>query len=211
MAYKYLNDDGLKALVKKIKAYIASLLPTLSITYAELKALRDAGKLLAGRKYRITDYVTTTTQTDTRSAGHAFDIIVVADDEHTLNENARAILHNGDTYFAGCKLGAWELKYCLDNDTTRFAWTDATNGKGVVWWMKDEWDNECYYDFKNIQYKRYKVTSTNASTADLVTSCPYLGNAVQNSTGLSESVDTDFKWVYTFTKYTQTGDLIEDA
>ena len=211
MAYKYLNDNGLKAYTKKVKEYISSLLPTKSVTYAELKALRDAGKLLAGRKYRITDYVTTTTQTDTRSAGHAFDIIVVADDEHTLNENARAILHKGDTYFASCKLGAWELKYCLDNDTTRFAWADATNGKGVVWWMKDEWNNECYYDFKNIQYKRYKVTSTNASTADLVTGCPYLGNAVRNSTGLSESVDTDFKWVYTFTKYTQTGDLIEDA
>ena len=99
MAYKYLNDDGLKALVKKIKAYIASLLPTKSVTYAELKALRDAGGLLVGRKYRITDYVTTTTQTDTRSAGHAFDIIVVADDASTLNENARAILHKGDIYF----------------------------------------------------------------------------------------------------------------
>ena len=201
MAYKYLNDDGLKALVKKIKAYIASLLPTLSITYAELKALRDAGKLLAGRKYRITDFVTTTTQVDTRSAGHAFDIIVVADDEHTLNENARAILHNGDTYFAGCKLGAWELKYCLDNDTHRFAWADATNGKGVVWWMKDEWDNECYYDFKNIQYKRYKVISVAQNFADSEYVGKYVG-IYENIENAGLTTNSEFKWVYTFNLYT---------
>ena len=197
MAYKYLNDDGLKALVKKIKAYIASLLPTKSVTYAELKALRDAGGLLVGRKYRITDYVTTTTQTDTRSAGHAFDIIVVADDESTLNENARAILHNGDTYFKDCKLNAWELKYCLDNDTTRFAWADATNGKGVIWWMKDEWDNECYYDFKNIQYKRYKVTSV----AQNLTNCGYVGRYIGiygNTEDAGLTTNSEFKWVYTF-------------
>ena len=205
--------DGTVASTEYVDNAIANInvAQSISITWGDLKAKRDAGSLIPGMQYRITDYQCTTTQSNTKSAGHQFDIIVVADDEHTLNENARAILHKGDTYFAGCKLGDWELKYCLDNDTTRFAWADATNGKGVVWWMKDEWNNECYYDFKNIQYKRYKVTSTNASTADLVTSCPYLGNAVQNSKGLSESVDTDFKWVYTFTKYTQTGDLIEDA
>ena len=66
-----------------------------SVTYAELKALRDNGQLVAGRQYRITDYVTTTTQENTRSAGHPFDIIVTADSESVLNENARAIQHEG--------------------------------------------------------------------------------------------------------------------
>ena len=159
MAYKYLNDEGLKALVKKIKSYVSGLLPTQKVTWAELKALRDGGKLTAGRKYRITDFVTTSAQAETRSAGHAFDVIVTADDEKTLNENAHAAIHSGDTYFAGCKLNAWELKYSLDNDVERFAWADAANGKGVVWWMRDEWDNECFYDFKNIQYKRYECTT----------------------------------------------------
>ena len=137
----------------------AAIVHPIELTYAELKALRDAKKLIAGQAYRVTDFVTTSVQADTRSAGHPFDIIVVADDEGTLNENAKACKHDGDTYFNDCKLEAWELKYCLDNDTDRFAWADATNGKGVVWWMKDEWDNECFYDFKNIQYKRYKVTA----------------------------------------------------
>lgn len=48
---------------------------------------------------------------------------------------------------------AWELKYCLDNDTSRFAWADEENGRGVIYWMRDEHGNECPYDFKNIQFK----------------------------------------------------------
>lgn len=207
---KFLDEIGITALCKKIKA--STTQKTIQLTYSQLKTLRDGKKLVPGQSYRITDFVTTSVQDDTRSAGHPFDIIVVADDEGTLSENAHACLHTGDTYFAECKLDVWELKYCLDNDTNRFAWADATNGKGVVWWMKDEWDNECFYDFKNIQYKRYKVTSTQSNTVALVNSCPYLGNiAIGNSVGLSESDTTDFKWVYTFTKYTKTGDLIEDA
>ena len=211
MAYKYLNDEGLKALVKKIKSYVSGLLPTQKVTWAELKALRDGGKLTAGRKYRITDFVTTSAQAETRSAGHAFDVIVTADDEKTLNENAHAAIHSGDTYFSDCKLNAWELKYSLDNDVERFTWADSKNGKGVVWWMKDEFNNECFYDFKNIQYKRYKVTSTHANTADLVSQMPYLGLPSNNSKGLSESDFSDFKYVYTFTKYASDGAVIEDA
>lgn len=125
-----------------------------STTYAALKALRDGGNLVPGTWYRITDYACTTTQQDTMSANHAFDIIVRADDESHLNENAFAAHHDGDNYFADCKLEAWQLKYCLDNDTDRFAWADTTNGTGVVYWMKDEFENECPYDFKNIQFSR---------------------------------------------------------
>ena len=49
---------------------------------------------------------------------------------------------------------AWELKYCLDNDISRFAWADEGSGKGVIYYMKDEWNNECPYDFKNILFSR---------------------------------------------------------
>ena len=138
------------------------------ITYSELKSLRDNGELVPGQLYRITDYVATTTQEGTRSAGHAFDIIVIALSNGELSEEAKAIAHSGDTYFANCELFAWELKYCLDNDTNRFAWADETNGKGVIYYMKDEWNNECPYDFKNIQFKRYAITnvSTTGYTQD---------------------------------------------
>lgn len=309
-----------------------------SVTYAELKSLRDNGQLVAGRQYRITDYVTTTTQENTRSAGHQFDIIVTADSESVLNENARAIQHeeiidvdvseggvlktgavtkyydiyedvgsadgthnykstdvfvecryaennegetvpvlyktdvgmmeegadyadtffyvgryeyNGETYdrwrkieenelgwdsegkiysltniivddngvfnpdiivtkmidpyFANAKLSAWELKYCLDNDKTRFAWADE-DGKGIIYYMKDEYDNECPYDFKNIQYKRWYIEQYNKNpdleTAN--TNGAYLGNKDLYGYVLPQDAVIDEEnwiWCYTFTGY----------
>ena len=129
----------------------------ISETWVQLKAMRDGGTLAAGQFYRIIDYATTTVQADTQSAGHAFDVIVRADSSSVLNENAFAIQHEGDTYFASSNLSTWKLKYCLDNDDTRFAWADTTNGKGVIYRMIDEWENDLPYDFKNIQFKRYKA------------------------------------------------------
>ena len=182
------------------------------ITWADLKAKRDAGELIPGVQYRITDYNCTTTQTDTQSAGHQFDIIVTADSNNKLNEVARAIRHEGDenlpdatstttdsvtiktAYFANSKLEAWKIWYCLDNDTSRFAWADATNGKGVIYRMIDEWNNDCPYDFKNIQFKRYKITA--AKSSDLVGT--YLGVEDNPNTGIS--IDSnDNIWCYTFT------------
>lgn len=211
-----------------------STTPLVPTTYAELKALRDAGNLVAGQQYRITDYECTARSgdEDVRSAGHRFDVIVTADSPTTLNEDARACHHDGDAYFANCNLEAWELKYSLDNDARRFKWAteggiesmDSYNsygnplkrcpqfdgrmldefsvyryawgtdddveagdkyafvysktefplpndevldsrtdnitivppfGKGVIYWMRDEWGNECPYDFKNIMFLRY--------------------------------------------------------
>ena len=126
--------------------------------HAELLAMRAEGALMPGREYRITNYVATTTgDMESRSANHPFDIIVTADDERTLNEHARAIVHDGDTYFAGCDLAAWDVWYCIDNDTNRFAWADA-DGKGVIYRLVDEFQNDCPYDFKGIQFKAYGDT-----------------------------------------------------
>ena len=208
---------------------ITPLGKTINTTWANLKSLRNNSQLVPGQWYRITDYATTTTQTDTQSAGHAFDVIVRADGVNVLNENAYAAKHAGDTYFtnAGARLEAWRLLYSLDNiywsqvpisehivlnmyqtfipayydgtydinGTTYYHWKAAsrlgpdeyaytisktvgaivyyyymgtlgqlstiysyneavdTEGKGIITWMKDEWDNECPYDFKNIQFK----------------------------------------------------------
>ena len=137
------------------------------VTWQELVDLRTAGNLVPGAQYRITDYVATTNgDMSSRSANHPFDIIVTADDEWTLNEKARAIPHDGDTYFTAARanLAAWEVWYCLDNDTNRFAWaldegaTDSqtgTTGRGVVYRLIDEWRNDIPYDFKGIQFLAY--------------------------------------------------------
>lgn len=96
------------------------------VTHAELLDLKNREVLSPGVYYRIINYTTTTKQSNTRSAGHPFDIIVQALDERTISENAHAIQREGDTYFANSNLKAWRLKYSLDGDANRFAWgTDA--------------------------------------------------------------------------------------
>ena len=274
-----------------------------STTYDALKTLRDNGELVPGTWYRITDYECTTTQDGTRSAGHQFDIIVLALDGSHLSEEAYAAHHVGGTaaqeedpgqsnenvidapgeleeegsrsadYFANCKLEAWRLKYCLDNDRDRFEWaadgtggayvtisgkegtirlmrtailendtvwqygeegnecysaanpeagdnlysdqsltnvltkcTDAGTiepvfGKGVIWRMIDEFDNDLPYDFKNIQFKRFEITSVqnghneNAYSND--GDHPVVGGwGLENP---NVSVDTETaEWFYTF-------------
>lgn len=171
--------------------------PMEETTYAALVSKRNSGALTPGMQYRITDYECTTAQEDTRAVSHPFDIIVTADDESTLNENARACLHDGDDYYSAegsnCNLAAWELKYDLDNDTTKYAWADATNGKGVIYWMKDEKNNECPYDFKQIQFKRYKITYS------VVSSLVDKYSVIPNEGDTRIIVDTENPvWCYTF-------------
>ena len=126
----------------------------IAITYNDLVELRNTSQLIAGTFYRITDFVTTSTQEGTRAVGNPFDVVVLALSSNELAEEAFAVHSERDTdgYFANNNLGAWKLWYCLDNDTTRFAWADASNGTGVIYRMIDEFKNDCPYDFKNIQY-----------------------------------------------------------
>lgn len=167
------------------------------IKYADLVQLRNEGKLVAGNLYRITDYITTVANNDNaRSAGHPFDVVVLALSNNTLSEEAMAIQSTRDGgYFNGCKLEAWKLWYALDNDEERFQWADKTNGKGVIYRMIDEWMNDCPYDFKNVQFKRCKVTST--ILTDLNNS--YVGIPSVSIQGLTNNV-SDYLWCFTFSK-----------
>ena len=389
-----------------------------SVTYSELKTLRNNSELIPGMFYRITDYVCTTSQADTRAMDNKFDIIVQALSTSTLSENASADYHweegvvegvgfkpsvvsddtmlvegsvipfyyeyidiadlespgeykqtdvfiaygylennNGITvpviyktdesglmdepnpefeepdyadvfYYEGtanidgvtydkwrkieqeeeseltwdsvgkaylytnvitdvpegentikkvdgiqpnvADIPAWEIKYCLDNDTTRFAWAagqaivniessysngefltrqpafdgqepdgseyqyawgtqedvddgDSTNfwysrnevitdgeevysggeiqfaqitelGKGVIYYMKDEHGNECPYDFKNIQFKRYMIVDNDVVSLSYLVG-RYLG--ILNGKGYTIDED-DYIWCYTF-------------
>lgn len=107
------------------------------ITYEALKNMRDTNQLTPGCRYRIIDYVTKAnvdmynmdwSQIDPSqlqylsfSAEHPYDIIVLATDTNKLSEDAKAIQHEGDTYFSDSNLEAWELKYSLDNDL-QYSW-----------------------------------------------------------------------------------------
>ena len=365
--------------------------PQTSITYAELKSLRDNSQLIPGQFYRITNYQCTTTQENTRAMDNKFDIIVQALSANTLSENASADHHtsgnisssaiesdgvlvdgavtwyydicedcdtlgngttdytvgtfggygnlqnnegvivpvlykyendeidygdvfyyvgthefNGTTYdkwrkieegesnygwdstgkiyaltnvivegggannyFANSNLATWELKYCLDNDTERFGWAmegqmitnlespysngqplvrqpdydgeedqeyyyawgtqadvedgDSTNfyysknetlvngetvyfdgefknvevvsGKGVIYWMKDEYGNECPYDFKNIQFKRYKF-EYNSGRPMLINLADFFGSEEYGDDKLAQKAQKSYDFWY---------------
>lgn len=199
---EFLDREGLKAVLMETKKRIeARLAHAVSITWGELKAKRDAGTLVPGQEYRITDYaftVSTAKAGALNSGGHQFDIIVTANGETTLSEVARAARHDGDTYFKDCKVEAWVLLYCIDNDTDRFDWADTENGKGVVYRMIDEWDNDVAYDFKNVMFTRFKIASARQSS--LVGKIgAFSGN--EKLQGITKTSD-DSQYCYTFNRYT---------
>ena len=61
-----------------------------------------------------------------------------------------------ETKIVPVNMNAWELKYCLDNDKDLFDWAE-TDGKGVIYYLKDEFGNEAPYDFKNAMFRRFQV------------------------------------------------------
>lgn len=188
--------DKVTELQKYSDANRDKCLNAVSITYKELKNLRDSGKLVKGRSYQIIDYITTSKDATTKVIWHPFDIIVTATNNNELSEIAYAAKHQfaegeEDLYYNKCNLIAWELRYILDNDATRYSWVDDnyevlipfetykkgdtitvnnykelsdTNkvncqqiGKGVIYYMKDEFNNECSYDFKSILFERFFI------------------------------------------------------
>ena len=147
-------ETALSGRVKELEEN--SLSKVVETKWADLRVLHDNSQLMPGMQYRITDYVATTVQERTQSANHPFDIIVTADSTNKLNEVARAIRHEGDDYFPGTtKFEAWKIWYSLDNDTDRFVWADSANGKGVIYRMIDEFNNDIPYDFKGIKMQAF--------------------------------------------------------
>ena len=135
------------------------------VTYGELREIKTLGALKKGAYYRITDFVTATTQSNTRSAGHPFDIIVMALDAHTLSKEAMAIQHEGDTYFANNDLAAWQVWYDFDNNTSRCLWAKK--------WV-DEAPQKWSCQWGIIEEKLNNDASTNYTTAVVEGKTKYL-------------------------------------
>lgn len=74
------------------------------------------------------------------------DDAIVAYENGTVTIDSVLPLNNRD-------IASWELKYTLEN--TKHS---STDGKGTILWMKDEYRNECNYDFINALFKVYKIT-----------------------------------------------------
>ena len=122
------------------------------ITYKELYNLKTNDKLKTGTFYRITDYVATSNKENTTcKISSNFDIVVTSISKNELDEVATTISKddtNKETY---------KIWYSLENDSERFAWADTVNGKGVIYRMIDNYNNDIPYDFKNILFKGNNV------------------------------------------------------
>lgn len=109
----------------------ASHNPLRALTYAELVLLRHHKRLVPGAFYRITDYMCTTTQENTRSAGNAFDIIVQALSNNTLSESALADCHMGSRY----------LEPSVFDDEVILSAKDRTFTPGAVEFVYTLWED----------------------------------------------------------------------
>lgn len=138
------------------------------VTYSQFVSAVENNQLIHGMKYKITDYVTKINGVYdlsligksgvylpyATSAEHPFNLIVEATGVNTYNENVKAEKNTDYTVYwdqHNNNLEAWELKWTHLNDRTKYSFADAVNGKGVIYYMKDEFNNEACYDFKNIQ------------------------------------------------------------
>lgn len=190
----------------------------INITYSGLKSLRDSSKLVPGRWYRITDYECTTSASGTSSAHHQFDIVVLALSNNNLSEEARAIQHEEDTYFANNNLLAWKIWYTIDNDNTKYSWADTVNGKGVIYRMIDELNNDCPYDFKNVLFARWLCEDTvnGDMFEELDNLYLYWNTKVESGFTLNKvtpiSVDsTQRKFLYTFSTTSDTDNSLNST
>ncbi|MDE6410047.1 MAG: hypothetical protein K2K81_07385 [Muribaculaceae bacterium] len=173
------------------------------VTWAQLKHMRDYNKLVAGRYYRITDYECTTVTEDTRAAQNHFDIIVLAVSPFQLSEEAMATWRDPIEDYEGtplesANLKAWKLWYSLDNNTERFAWADPENGRGVIYRMIDEWGNDVPYDFKNIEFKRYRFVADGDFFQGSNLDGAYYGFKGFAGTGLKFPETSEYEWFPTF-------------
>ena len=132
--------------------------PISNFTYEELKNLRDSNSLTPGQKYRLTDYQATVGRDpitiklcDAQPAPKQleFDLILTALSNKSFSENVSVDAKSN--YRGKTNFNAWTVKYNFDNNKDIYTWADEENGKGVIYYMKDEFNNECPYDFKNIQ------------------------------------------------------------
>ena len=143
-------------------------------TWQELKTLKDTSTLVPGQLYRLTDF-NTTVNTGTvddqgpyweiaAAANHQFDLLLTATSNKSLSENVTVLNHedSNEDYFKDAELSAWTVKYCLENNTNRFDWAvdDDNVGRGVIYYMKDEFGNEASYDFKNILFTPFNESGT---------------------------------------------------
>lgn len=119
-------------------------------TYEELEKLVNSSKLLLGQKYLLTDFQTIYSieyevvgTDDSRFPSHTYAILLTAVGVNAFDP--KVILLSED----GTPSHLWEVRY---NFTKTRLIANAYN-KGEITYLKDEFNNSAYFDFKNIRIK----------------------------------------------------------
>ena len=141
------------------KHYVDTHKDPIKVTHAELVEMVNADALIIGQEYEITDYEATA-EPGAAVRGdnqYLFNIIVKAMDSSNLSYDARCSFKDGDSNLKNLlynsNINAWQIKYQLKpDDVYIFDWTDP-NGKGTIFWLKDDVGNELPFDFYNFIYK----------------------------------------------------------
>lgn len=148
---------------------------SISGAYAEIKRMADDGKLVPGRRYIITDYqasckaISGTISIPDVAAANVyrrlslrsvavndvpFDLILQAVSANSFEPNAIAVAKEAVDGRVKC----WDAKYSL---TPIFSTWDDTNitesYRGSIYFLRDNLDNEAWYDFENIGYEVTKI------------------------------------------------------
>lgn len=132
----------------------AGIVEVIHTTYSELVALKNSSSLKPNTEYAIMDYCFTSNQNGqipmTNKGGFA--VVVRTNENGELKHKARAMYGTltEENSFDQRGIERWELMYDIENDTSKYAWADAATGKGVVYYLRDEWNNEAYFDFKTL-------------------------------------------------------------
>ena len=119
-------------------------------TYEELEKLVNSNKLLLGQKYLLTDFQTIYSieyevvgTDDSRFPSHTYAILLTAVGVNIFDP--KVILLSED----GTPSHLWEVKY----DFTKTKLIANAYNKGQITYLKDEFNNSAYFDFKNIRIK----------------------------------------------------------
>lgn len=187
------------------------------VTTAQLINLSSTGHIEPGQLYRVTDYTLYVDSQDGRysSGEHQFDILLLGATPTTFFSRAGAAQHAGSSYFNATGPSRWQLEVGI------------SQGRLVVLWMRDENGNEAPYDFKNLMFRRVRVTAA-AAPYDKIKGLSDIGiyMGIKNPSGASVNHypqglgskaaftfdDNDTMYYYTFSQIygTQGSYTIED-
>lgn len=140
------------------------------ITFARLSSNISGSLLIPGQKYAITDYACTywrpinlNTVLVTEDVSDDFThIICTAVSSNAIDPNVQIIRESS-------RVPIVEAKYSLDANFC--GWTkgitQAQGFRGVIYHLKDANNNEAYYDFKHVKFRRWGIADITANiTAD---------------------------------------------